>query len=209
IWGSTWLVIKIGLQYLPPLSFAGLRMALACLLLAPFAFRRGVRRPTRRESAFVALAGFLQIGAAYALIFVAQQWIESGLAALLFATFPLWVGLLAHFFLEDEPLTGRTLAAAALGLAGVALIEGPTLLRAFGAQASGVLRGGALVFASAIVAAVANIVNKKYLNRVEPSRNVLGETLVGAAFLLALAAVFERGAPARWTSQALGALAYL
>src|SRR6266540_1843711 len=69
IWGSTWLVIKIGLQYLPPL------------------------------------------------IFVAQQWIESGLSALLFATFPLWVGLLAHFFLENEPLTARTLAAAALGLA--------------------------------------------------------------------------------------------
>src|SRR6266540_3448519 len=83
IWGSTWLVIKIGLQYLPPLSFAGL----------------------------------LQIGVAYALIFVAQQWIESGLSALLFATFPLWVGLLAHFFIENEPLTARTLAAAALGLA--------------------------------------------------------------------------------------------
>ena len=209
IWGSTWLVIKIGLQYLPPLSFAGLRMALACLLLVPFAFRRGVRRPSGRETAFVALAGFLQIGAAYALIFVAQPWIESGLAALLFATFPLWVGLLAHFFLPNEPLTARTIGAAALGLVGVALIEGPTLFRAFGAQPSGLLRGGALVFASAIVAAVANIINKKYLNRVEPSRNVWGETLVGAAFLLAMAAVLERAAPSRWTPQALGALAYL
>ena len=66
IWGSTWLVIKIGLQYLPPLRFAGFRMALACLLLAPFAFRRGARRPTPRETVFVALAGFLQIGVAYA-----------------------------------------------------------------------------------------------------------------------------------------------
>ena len=209
IWGSTWLVIKIGLQYLPPLSFAGFRMALACLLLAPFAFRRGARRPTSRETAFVALAGFLQIGVAYALIFVAQQWIESGLAALLFATFPLWVGLLAHFFLPNEPLTARTIAAAGLGLAGVALIEAPTVLRVFAAQPGGLVRGGALVFASAIVAAVANIVNKKYLGRVEPVRNVWGETLVGAAFLLALAAVLERGAPARWTPQALGALAYL
>ena len=208
IWGSTWLVIKIGLQYLPPLSFAGLRMALACLLLAPFAFRRSAR-PTGRETGFVALAGFLQIGVAYALIFVAQQWIESGLSALLFATFPLWVGLLAHFFLENEPLTARTLAAAALGLAGVALIEGPTVLRAFEAEPSGLVRGGALVVASAVVAAVANIINKKQLDRVEPVRNVWGETLVGSAFLLAMAALLERGAPARWTPQALGALAYL
>jgi len=209
IWGSTWLVIKIGLQYLPPLSFAGLRMALACLLLAPFAFRRGARRPTGRETGFVVLAGFLQIGVAYALIFVAQQWIESGLSALLFATFPLWVGLLAHFFLENEPLTARTLAAAALGLAGVALIEGPTVLRAFEAEPSGLVRGGALVVASAVVAAVANIINKKQLDRVEPVRNVWGETLVGSAFLLAMAALLEQGAPARWTLQALGALAYL
>jgi len=209
IWGSTWLVIKIGLQYLPPLRFAGFRMALACLLLAPFAFRRGVRRPTARETAFVALAGFLQIGVAYALIFVAQQWIESGLSALLFATFPLWVGLLAHYFLPNEPLTARTLAAAALGLAGVALIEGLTVLRAFEAEPSGLVRGGALVVASAIVAAVANIINKKHLGQVAPVRNVWGETLVGAAFLLAMAAILERGAPARWTPQALGALAYL
>ena len=168
IWGSTWLVIKIGLQYLPPLSFAGIRMALACLLLAPFAFRRGARRPTAHETVYVALAGFLQIGVAYALIFVAQQWIESGLAALLFATFPLWVGLLAHFFLPNEPLTARTIAAAGLGLAGVALIEAPTVLRVLAAQPGGLVRGGALVFGSAIVAAVANIVNKKYLGQVEP-----------------------------------------
>jgi drug/metabolite transporter (DMT)-like permease len=209
IWGSTWLVIKIGLQYLPPLRFAGFRMALACLLLAPFAFRRGVRRPSARQTAFIALAGFLQIGVAYALIFVAQQWIESGLSALLFATFPLWVGLFAHFSLPNEPLTVRTLAAAALGLAGVALIEGPTVLRAFGAEPGGLIRGGALVFGSAIVAAVANIIVKKHLGRVEPVRNVWAQTLVGSAFLLAMAALLERGAPARWTPQAFGALAYL
>jgi drug/metabolite transporter (DMT)-like permease len=209
IWGSTWLVIKIGLQYLPPLRFAGFRMALACLLLAPFAFRRGVRRPSARQTAFIALAGFLQIGVAYALIFVAQQWIESGLSALLFATFPLWVGLFAHFSLPNEPLTLRTLAAAALGLAGVALIEGPTVLRAFGAEPGGLIRGGALVFGSAIVAAVANIIVKKHLGRVEPVRNVWAQTLVGSAFLLAMAALLERGAPARWTPQAFGALAYL
>jgi drug/metabolite transporter (DMT)-like permease len=209
IWGSTWLVIKIGLQYLPPLRFAGVRMALACLLLAPFAFRRGVRRPTRRETAFVALAGFFQIGVAYALIFVAQQWIESGLSALLFATFPLWVGLFAHFSLPNEPLTVRTLAAAALGLAGVALIEAPTVLRAFGAEPGGLIRGGALVFGSAIVAAVANIIVKKHLGRVEPVRNVWAQTLVGSAFLLAMAALLERGARARWTPQAVAALTYL
>lgn len=209
VWGSTWLMIKIGLQYLPPLRFAGARMALACLVLVPFAFRPGGHRPTVRERWFIAFAGFLQIGFFYALIFIAQQWIESGLSALLFATFPICVALFAHFLLPSEPLTVKTLGAAALGFAGVGLIEGPAILRAFHSGSSGLFRGGALVFAAAIVAAYSNVLVKKHLGRVDPARNVWGQTLIAAAFLLAAAALFERGARARWTPAAFGAVAYL
>lgn len=209
VWGSTWLSIKIGLEDLPPLRFAAFRMALACLVLTPLALRRRGHRPTAREAGFVALAGFLQIGLFYALIFVAQQWIESGLAALLFATFPICAGVFAHFLLPNEPLTPRTIAAAGLGLSGVALIEGAALWRALQADFGALLRGGGLVFAAAIVSAFASVLTKKHLGRVDPIVNVWGETLVGAAFLLPLAAVIERGAPARWTPPAIGSLAYL
>ncbi|MEO8348214.1 MAG: EamA family transporter [Acidobacteriota bacterium] len=209
IWGSTWLVIKIGLQYLPPLRFAGFRMALACLVLAPFAFRRRDARPNVRERWYMALAGFLQIGLFYGLIFTAQQWIESGLAALLFATFPICAGVFAHFLLPNEPLTARTLAGASLGLAGVALIEGAAILRALQADFGALLRGGGLVFAAAIVSACASVLVKKHLGRVDPIVNVWGETLVGAAFLMPLALLLERGEPARWTPPAIGSLVYL
>lgn len=62
LWSGNWLVIKVGLQSLPPLRFAGLRLVLACLLLGPIVVLR--RRPgvTAREMCFVALVGFLQIG---------------------------------------------------------------------------------------------------------------------------------------------------
>ena len=209
IWGSTWLVIKIGLEYLPPLRFAAFRMAAACLLLAPFAFRRGTARPNSHEVKFIALAGLLQIGVSYALVFLAEQWIGSGLTALLFGTFPIWVGLFAHYMLPNEPLTRRTLGAAALGLTGVALIQGPAVVRAFQSEPGALLRGGGLVVGSAIVSAFSNIIIKKHLGKVDPARNVWGETLVGSAFLLALAFLFERGAPARWTPAAWASLAYL
>ena len=209
IWGSTWLSIKVGLEYLPPLRFAALRMALACLVLAPFAFRRRDRRPSAREARFIALAGFLQIGVFYALIFVAQQWIESGLAALLFATFPICAGVFAHFLLPNEPLTPRTIAAAGLGLSGVALIEGAALVRALQADFGALLSGGGLVFAAAIVSGFASVLVKKHLGRVDPIVNVSAETFVGAVFLLPLALIFERGMPARWTPAAIGSLAYL
>ena len=209
IWGSTWLAIKIGLEYLPPLRFAALRMVLACLVLLPFALRRRDRRPTGREARFIALAGFLQIGLFYALIFVAQQWIESGLAALLFATFPICAGVFAHFLLPNEPLTPRTIAAAGLGLSGVALIEGAALVRALQADFGALRSGGGLVFAAAIVSGFASVLVKKHLGRVDPIVNVSAETLVGAAFLLPLALLVERGVPARWTPAAIGSLAYL
>jgi drug/metabolite transporter (DMT)-like permease len=215
VWGSTWLVIKIGLRDLPPLRYAGFRMAVACLLMAPVALLRGGRRgsagrnPTRREIFLVGVAGFLQIGLCYAFLFVASQWIESGLAAILFSSFPIWVGLFAHYFLPDEPLTRRAVAAAGLGLSGVVVIEAPAVAGLASSGSSRLVAGGALVFASAIVAAYANILNKKSFAGVSPVFNVWGQTLVGSAFLLLAAAVFETGVPARWTPSAIASLLYL
>jgi drug/metabolite transporter (DMT)-like permease len=211
VWGSTWLAIKIGLADLPPLLFAGLRMALACVLVAPFAaaaWRRG-RRPDPREARAIAWNGFLQIGVQYACIFTAEQWIDSGVAAILFATFPIWVGVSAHYLIPDEPLTPRAVASAALGLSGVAIIESPALARIASAETRPLLAGGALMLVASLVAAWANALNKKHLGRVAPVHNVFGQTVVGSAMLLVLAAVFEGGAPVRWTPAATGALVYL
>jgi drug/metabolite transporter (DMT)-like permease len=211
VWGSTWLAIKIGLADLPPLRFAGLRMALACVFVAPFAiaaWRRG-RRPDAFEKRAIAWNGALQIGVQYSCIFIAEQWIDSGVAALIFATFPIWVGIFAHYLLPAEPLTRRTLASAALGLAGVGVIEAPALARVFDSQTRPLLAGGALMVAASLVAAYANVLNKKHLGGVAPIHNVFGQTVVGSAMLLLLAFVFERGAAARWTPAATGALVYL
>jgi drug/metabolite transporter (DMT)-like permease len=208
VWGSTWLVIKIGLRDLPPLTFAGLRMGLACLLLAPFALAARWNL-SRREVLFVAIAGFLQIGLSYALLFIATQWIASGLAALLFASFPIWVALFAHFLLPDEPLTPKAFAAAVLGLAGVGVIETPALARLFSSPAGHIAAGGALVLSSAVVSAYANVLNKKSLSAVPPVLNVWGQTLVGSVFLLLGAGILEKGASVAWTPSALASLAYL
>jgi drug/metabolite transporter (DMT)-like permease len=208
VWGSTWLVIKIGLRDLPPLTFAGLRMGLACLLLVPFALTARWSL-SRREVLFVAIAGFLQIGLSYALLFIATQWIASGLAAILFASFPIWVALFAHFLLPDEPLTVKAVAAAALGLAGVGVIEAPALGRLVTSPGGPLAAGGSLVLASAVVSACANVLNKKSLSRVPPVLNVWGQTLVGSVVLLLGAGILERGAPVVWTASALVSLAYL
>jgi drug/metabolite transporter (DMT)-like permease len=206
-WGSSWLVIKVGLTDLPPLLFAGVRMGIACLLLVPFALRDS--RPTAEEARWIAVAGFFQIGLSYALIFTASQWIPSGLAALLFGSFPIWIGLLAHWQLPDEPLTRRAVLAAGLGLAGVAVIELPDLVAVFGRRAGPIAAGGGLILVSALVSAYGSVVVKKHLWRVAPRLNVCGQTFVASVFLLLSSAFLEMGEPARWTPKALGAVLYL
>jgi len=210
VWGSTWLAIKIGLRDLPPLRFAGIRMGLACVLLTPFAFTRPGPGPGRSERAWIAWSGFLQIGVSYGCIFLAEERIASGLSALLFATFPIFVGLFAHFLLPDEPLTSRTILSAFLGLGGVAVVQGPALTDSFRAAATRpLLLGGLLILISAVVSAYSNVVNKKHLGAVSPFRNVWGQTLAGSSVLLLAAAALERGAPARWTPSSAGAVLYL
>jgi drug/metabolite transporter (DMT)-like permease len=208
VWGSTWLVIKIGLRDLPPLRFAAFRMALACLLIAPIAFVAR-RKLSRQEVLLVAVSGFLQIGLTYAFLFTASQWIASGLAAILFASFPICVGVFAHFLLPDEPLTPRAVSAAALGLCGVAVIEVPAIAGLRSSPHGPLVAGGSLVLASAIASACANVLNKKSLSGVPPVVNVWGQTLAGSAVLLLAAALLERGVPARWTPSAILSLLYL
>jgi drug/metabolite transporter (DMT)-like permease len=209
VWGSTWLVIKVGLRDLPPLHFAAIRMAFACLLMAPLAWRATARRPTRTESRWIAVSGLLQIGVSYAFVFIASQWIESGLAAILFCTFPIWVGLFGHYMLEGEPLTPRSLGASALGLAGVAFIQGPAVFHALLEKPGPLFSGGLLVLGSAVVSGYTNVLNKKRFAAVSPYQNVWGQTLVGSLFLAVLALLFEAGAPLHWTRGSIFALVYL
>jgi drug/metabolite transporter (DMT)-like permease len=208
LWGSTWSVIRIGLEDLPPLRFAGVRMAIAALLLAPFALRGGAWRalagPTGR---LVALVGVFQIALPYGLMFVAQQWVPSGLAAILFATFPVWIAVLARLLLPGETLGPGRVLAALLGVAGVAVLQLPHLGRVEGSGALAL--GSALIVVASIVVALANVLTRRHLVAVSPLAMTAGQVTVGAAVLLAVALVAEHGVPGAYTPRAIGALLYL
>jgi drug/metabolite transporter (DMT)-like permease len=91
----------------------------------------------------------------------------------------------------------------------VAVIEAPAVASLFSSQTRLRFAGTALMLLASLVAAYANVFNKKHLPKVPPAWNVWLQTLSGSALLLLLAAVFEPGAPMRWTPASMGALAYL
>jgi len=155
------------------------------------------------------VVGFLQIGVSYGCVFTAEQWIESGLAALLFSTFALWVGIFAHWALPGETLTGRAVVAALLGVAGVAVIQSAAVSRAAGGSVGPLAAGGALMLVSSLVSAWSVVLIKKHLKSVPAMTAVLGQSVVATVALLSAAALLERGSAPRFTPGALGALAYL
>lgn len=208
LWGSTWAVIRIGLEDLPPLLFAGTRMAIAAVLLAPLALRGRSRRALPRGAPRrIVEVGVLQIALPYALMFVAQQWVPSALAAILFATFPVWIALLAGWLLPGESPGPSALVPAALGVAGIAVLERPHLAALETSPELAI--GSALVVTASIVVALANVLARRHLLAVSPLVMTTGQTAVGAVALLLAAALLERGAPVALTRSAVAAVLYL
>ncbi|MDY7227195.1 DMT family transporter [Hyalangium rubrum] len=206
LWGSTWAVVKVGLEDLPPLRFVGVRMLVSGLVLLPFARSRGATLGVRTTWQLMGV-GCLQISIPFALLFISQQWVASSWSALLFSTFPVWLLLVGRVLLPDQGLTGRKLLAAGLGLAGVVALQGDQL----GALETSrqALLGGLLILTAAVLVAVANVLVKRHMTHVPPHVLVFVQTLSSAVPLLGLSFLLEAQSPTHWTLRAVLAVAYL
>ena len=182
-------------------------MTLAAAVLLPFAAR--TRLSALRPADWVRMGGvgLLQIGLPYALLFAGQQWVASGLAAVLFATFPVWLLLLARALLPGQPLTPAKIAAALLGVAGVAVLQAPAMRElSVGAQAA---VGGAFIVGAAFLVALANVLIRRILSDQLPVVLTFVQIASGAVLLLVLSLTLEHGRAAVWTPRAWGAVTYL
>jgi drug/metabolite transporter (DMT)-like permease len=129
VWGSTFLGIRVAVRHLPPATFAGVRFLLAGLLLYPFAVRSGgadlraADRPGPRQWGAAAVVGLLLLGAGNGGVTFAEQHLESGTAALLAATIPLWMVMLGAAVRRRVP-PRLELLGVLTGLAGVVVLSG-------------------------------------------------------------------------------------
>src|SRR6266540_3936607 len=207
IWGSTWLFIKIGLDDLPPLTFAGIRFVLASLILALLVLARRARWPrTRGEWTLIAVVGVLQFGLNYGLVFWGEQHISSGLAAVLQSTFPAFGLVLAHFYLPEERMSAKKITGVAMGFVGVAIVFSDQLTIA----GKGALLVSIALVMSAFCGSYGNVLVKAYGTQIDPFVLAAGQMVCGFPPLLAVGIAAE-GNPFRfhWTSMALLSLAYL
>lgn len=182
IWGSTWLVIKVGYGGLGPFNVAGVRFAVASAILVVVVPIVGARWPRgRAEWTLVTVVGVLLFVGDYGLIYWAEQYIDSGLTAILFGTFPLLTMAFAHVYIPGERLTRRTLTGGVAASLGVVALFGDRVHF----DASNTWPMVSIVGAAACAAA-ANVATKRHGGAIHSAALNASSMMIGAVLLLAL-----------------------
>jgi drug/metabolite transporter (DMT)-like permease len=138
VWGSSFLLIKLAVETMPPVTVAVGRIAIGALALALIVAARRQSWPRGWPAwRLLIVIGLLGNIVPFSLINWGETRIDSGLAAILMSTVPLATVLLAPAFVRDEPVTAGKLIGVALGMAGVAALIGPGALAGAGGQPLG------------------------------------------------------------------------
>jgi drug/metabolite transporter (DMT)-like permease len=204
IWSSTWVAIKIGLEDAPALLGAGIRFAAAGVLLLAFAAAR--RRSLKTDRLLAVTLGLLPFAFCYGLVYWGEQYIPSGLTAVLFGVMPLYTAVLAALLLQDEPISARLLAGVGLALAGLALAFVESL--ELGSEERAAL-GAIAVVLSPLGAALGNVALKRRGASLDAIVLNGWGMLIGGALLLAGSAGSEDWGDAVWSANAIGSILYL
>ncbi len=204
IWSSTWVTIKIGLEDVPPLLSAGVRFALAGAGLLLLARLLGRRLST--DALLATVLAVLPIAGCYGLIYWGEQYVPSGLAAVLFGVMPLYSATIASVALADEPLRARLVAGIGVAIGGLAIAFGESL--ALGNAEWALLAATACAIAP-LAAAIGNVAIKRRGQALDPIVLNAWAMLGGGTLLLIASAPAEDWGQAAWSAQAVGSIGYL
>jgi drug/metabolite transporter (DMT)-like permease len=149
IWGSSYLFIKIGVRDLSPAVLIEIRLACAGPILLAFAVSRSGVAAVRRAWREGIVLGVLNAAVPFTLIAWGETYVDSGVAAVANASVPIFVAILAFWFVPSERSTGLRAVGVVVGIAGVAVLAG---VHPEGGW-NGALGTGAIVLASISYAA--------------------------------------------------------
>ena len=198
LWATSWVLIKIGLDDLDlrPVSFAGLRYALAALLLAPLGWR-ALRRAHRRGhlaldaplAGRVVVLGIVFYAVAQGAQFAALSTLPAAAVGVLLASIPVWVAAVA-WLRGEEAASPEQLAGIGVLLAGIGLYFGPFALPDAGW--AGILAAGGCIVASTASAHLSRDLNRDAQTRLGGAVGLTSASMaVGAVVLLGTGLLLE------------------
>lgn len=200
VWGSTYLAIRVAVEHIPPFLLAGSRQLIAGVPLYLLARLSGAPRPERRHWLGAAVVGVLLLLGGNGGVTYAEQWVDSGPAALVIATVPLWVTLLDTLLFGARRPPARVWLGIGIGLVGVALLVG-----GFSGAAMGF--GTAALLMSAVSWSLGTLSSRRLPLPASPFLSTAMQMVAGGAALMAVAGM--RGEVSRFDLAAVPAKAHL
>lgn len=205
VWGSAFMMMKIAVQEVEPLTVATGRVLIGAIVLLLYALLRGRQFPADIKTwRLLLLVGMMGSGIPFFLITWAEQVIDSGMAAILMSAGPIFSLLFAHVFTTDDKFTWNKLAGIIIGLLGVIIVIGFDVLNGIGEN---LLPQIALMLAAFCYAATGVAIRR--VNDMKPDMLVACSLLMATAVMLPLSLLIDQ--PWKlWTQhQAPGAAALM
>ena len=208
IWGTTYLGIRVALESIPPALVGGIRYTIAGVVLAAILASRGERLPAVATWRGLALLGVLMIGLGNGGVIWAEQWVPSGIAAVVIASGPFWMAAVEALAPQGERISMPTLTGLLIGFAGILALVWPEL------TADGeVGKQFALGLVALQIACLGWALGSSYGKRHARGENALAaaalQMFFGGVFMLAIATVRGEWQQLSFTPRSVAAEAYL
>jgi drug/metabolite transporter (DMT)-like permease len=206
LWGSSWAATKLALEAIPPFLGLGIRFSIASIILGVIIITQRLRVP--HDTGFWKLI-FILCTASFMIPFVlfywAQMYVDSGLASVLFSTFPLWVAILSHYFLPYEKITFPRILGLGLGFLGIIVIfeNGLSHVNMFILIGMGAIITGAMIQAYGLVAL------RRFGSNMHPVMLNFWPMIFCTIPLFVISGITEDYSSIVWDTKAIGSLMYL
>lgn len=209
LWGTAFVAISAGLEYIPPVLFASIRYDIAAILMLVYAAvgtSAWIPR-TRSDWLSISIGSILVIALYNALLFTGQQVVTSGVAAILIAVNPILATGFSRVFLRDARMTRLGIVGLFLGFVGVGLVVAPNPSELSSAH----LLASGFVLAAATCVALGSVLMQRTDSGLSTEATVAWSCLFGAIILhgISLGISTESLDSARFSMDALGAVLYL
>jgi drug/metabolite transporter (DMT)-like permease len=208
IWGTTYLGIRITLETIPPWLMSGMRWIIAGTILGGSVVIRGGRGPSARAWRGIVFLGITLLVLGNGGVVWAEQYVPSGLAAVIVAASPFWMAGIEAYQPDGERLTLRTIAGLTVGFGGILLLVWPDVT-------SGTATGrGFLAGVIALqIACLGWSIGSSYSRRHARTENIFtitaAQMLAGGVMMLALGTIQGEWRVLHFSTRSTAALAYL
>lgn len=208
VWGTTYLAIRVALEAIPVFLVAGLRWMTAGVLLTAVTLARGRPLPPVSQWGALALLGFLMNVLGNGFVVWAEQYVASGLTAVIIASVPFWSVGFEALLPGGERLRGGTLLALAVGFAGIVVLVWPEM--SVGGQAGAAMFGGVVAIQIACAGwALGTSYARRHPSATDPVAASAIQMLASGTMLLSVATLTGEWSALHFTTRSLGALIYL